>query len=125
MKSAWKYEISLKIWNQFENMRSVWKNEISLKNMKSVWKFKINLKGLPFKVKKRSQPTLEISNFTNAFRHYGTSGGVNVSTMSANSLHRDGMMLESSANAGSSGYTRVFVNGSDGIKAKIAAVSEL
>ena len=80
---------------------------------------------IPFKVKKRSQPTLDISNYSNAFRHYGTSGGSNVSTMSANTLHRDGMMLESSANAGSSGYTRVFVDGSDGLKAVVAANSEL
>ena len=78
-----------------------------------------------FKVKKRTQPTLDISNYTNAFRHYGNSGGSNVSTMSANSLHRDGMMLESSANAGTAGYTRVFVDGSDGLKAVIAASSEL
>ena len=79
---------------------------------------------IPFKVKKRAQPTLDISNFTNAFRAYGTGGGVNVSTMSANSLHRDGMMLESSGNPGSSGHTRIFVT-DGGLKAKVAVSAEL
>ena len=80
---------------------------------------------IPFKVKKRAQPTLDVSNFTNAFRHYGNSGGANASTLSANSLHRDGMLLSATANAGNAGFTRVFVDGSDGLKALVAASSEL
>jgi len=79
---------------------------------------------VPFKVKKRSQPTLDISNYTNAFRAYGTSGGVNVSTMSANALHRDGMLLEKAGNPGSSGHTRLY-DASGGLKALVAASSEL
>ena len=79
---------------------------------------------IPFKVKKRAQPTLDISNFTNAFRAYGTSGGVNVSTMSANALDRDRMMLEASGNPGSSGHTRIFVT-DGGLKAKVAVSAEL
>ena len=80
---------------------------------------------IPFKVKKRSQPTLDISDFSNAFRMYGSGGGVNASTLSANSLHRDGMLLEAAANAGTAGYTRIFVTESGGVKAKVAANSEL
>ena len=78
-----------------------------------------------FHVKKRAQPTLDISSFTNAFRMYGTSGGVNVSTLATNTLHRDGMLLEQTGNPGSSGFTRTFVNGSDGTKALVAASAEL
>lgn len=80
---------------------------------------------ISFKVHKRSQPTLEISNFNNAFRHYGSSGGANANTLSANTLHRDGMMLEQSVNAGTAGFTRVFVSNSDGIKALVAANAEI
>ena len=80
---------------------------------------------IKFHQKKRTQPTLEISNYTNAFRFYGSGGGTNVSTMSANTLHRDGMLLEQSGNAGTAGFTRVFVDGSDGLKALVAASSEL
>ena len=80
---------------------------------------------IPFKVKKRTQPTLDISNYSNAFRHYGVSGGANASTLSINSIHRDGMLLQATANAGSVGFTRVFVNGSDGLKALVAASSEI
>ena len=80
---------------------------------------------IPFKVAKRAQPTLEISNFTNAFRIFGSSGGNNVSTLTANTLHRDGMMLEASVNSGTAGYARVFVNNSDGIKALVAALAEI
>ena len=80
---------------------------------------------IPFKVKKRSQPTLDVSNFTNAFRHYGNEGGANASTLLTNSLHRDGMLLYATGNAGTAGFTRTFVNGSDGIKALVAASSEL
>ena len=79
---------------------------------------------VPFKVKKRSQPTLDISDYTNAFRAYGTGGGVNVSTMSANALHRDGMLLEKAGNPGSSGHTRLY-DASGGLKALVAASSEL
>ena len=80
---------------------------------------------VPFKVKKRAQPTLEISDFSNAFRLYGNSGGNNTNTLSANTLHRDGMMLEAAVNSGDAGYARIFVSGSDGLKALVAAVSEL
>ena len=78
-----------------------------------------------FHQKKRTQPTLEISDFTNAFRFYGSGGGVNANTMTANTLHRDGMLLEQTGNAGIAGFTRVFVDGSDGLKALVAASSEL
>jgi len=77
-----------------------------------------------FHQKKRTQPTLEISNYTNAFRFYGSGGGVNASTMSANTLHRDGMLLEQSGNAGTAGFTRVFVT-NNGLKALVAASAEL
>ena len=80
---------------------------------------------IPFKVPKRSQPTLEISSFSNAFRMYGSSGGNNANTLSANTLHRDGMMLEVAVNSGTAGYARVFVSNSDGIKALVAALAEL
>tara|TARA_R100001079_G_C4433778_1_gene145412 strand:+ start:42 stop:1205 length:1164 start_codon:yes stop_codon:yes gene_type:complete len=78
-----------------------------------------------FHVKKRSQPTLEVSDFTNAFRAYGTGGGVNVSTLGTNTLHRDGMLLEKSGNPGSVGFVRTFVDGSDGLKAIVAASAEI
>ena len=80
---------------------------------------------IKFHVKKRTQPTLDVSNFTNAFRFYGTGGGVNASTMGTNTLHRDGMLLEQSGNAGSNGFTRTFADGSDGLKAIVAASAEL
>ena len=84
-----------------------------------------SLTWIKFHVKKRTQPTLDVSNFTNAFRMYGTGGGVNVSTLGTNTLHRDGMLLEQSGNAGSSGFTRTFTDGSDGLKAIVAASAEL
>ena len=79
---------------------------------------------VPFKVKKRAQPTLEISNYTNAFRFYGSGGGVNVSTMTANSLHRDGMLLEASGNAGTAGFTRLY-DANNSLKALVAVSAEL
>ena len=78
-----------------------------------------------FKVKKRAQPTLLVSDFNNAFRMYGNSGGNNANTLTANTLHRDGMMLQASVNSGNAGYTRIFVDGSDGLKAVVAARAEL
>ena len=77
-----------------------------------------------FKVKKRTQPTLEISNYTNAFRHYGTGGGSNASTLTVNTLHRDGMLLQGGGNAGGSGFTRLFTT-NNGLKALVAASAEL
>ena len=80
---------------------------------------------IKFHVKKRAQPTLDISDFTNAFRAYGTGGGVNVSTLGTNTLHRDGMLLEKAGNPGATGFVRTFVDGSDGLKAIVAASAEL
>tara|TARA_B100000963_G_scaffold357124_1_gene378618 strand:+ start:622 stop:1656 length:1035 start_codon:yes stop_codon:yes gene_type:complete len=77
-----------------------------------------------FKEKKRAQPTLEISNYTNAFRLYGSGGGVNVSTMTANSLQRDGMLLEVSGNAGTAGFTRLYTT-NNGLKALVAVSAEI
>ena len=80
---------------------------------------------IPFKIQKRAQPTLEISNFTNAFRAYGVGGGVNANTLGLNTIHRDGMLTEQSGNPGSVGFTRVFTDDSDGNKALVAALAEL
>ena len=79
---------------------------------------------IPFKVKKRTQPTLDISNYSNAFRIYGNSGGNNVDTLSANTLHRDGMQLEASVDSGNAGYARLYAT-SNSLKALVAADSEL
>jgi len=78
---------------------------------------------ISFKVKKRTQPTLDISNYSNAFRLYGNSGGNNTDTLSANTLHRDGMQLEASVNSGNAGYTRLYAT-SNSLKALVAADSD-
>jgi hypothetical protein len=80
---------------------------------------------IPFKIQKRAQPTLEISNFTNAFRAYGIGGGVNANTMGLNTIHRDGMLTEQAGNPGNVGFTRVFTDNSDGNKALVAALAEI
>ena len=72
----------------------------------------------------RATPTLDVSNYTNAFRAYGSSG-VNHSTVQLNTGCKDTLLLQASGDSGTAGYLRIFSDGTDGLKAKIAATAEL
>ena len=71
----------------------------------------------------RATPTLDISNYTNAFRAYGSSG-VNHSTVSLNTGCTDTIMLQANGDSGTAGYLRLFAQ-DGGQRAKIAVNAEL
>jgi len=71
----------------------------------------------------RATPTLDVSNYTNAFRAYGSSG-VNHSTVQLNTGCTDTMLLQATGDSGTAGYLRVF-NQDGGLRAKIAANAEI
>ena len=71
----------------------------------------------------RATPTLDVSNYTNAFRAYGSSG-VNHSTVQLNTGCTDTILLQASGDSGTAGYLRVF-DQDGGQRAKIAVNAEL
>tara|TARA_Y100001938_G_scaffold75149_1_gene104130 strand:- start:216 stop:1364 length:1149 start_codon:yes stop_codon:yes gene_type:complete len=57
----------------------------------------------------RATPTVEVSNFTNAFRAYGTSGGVNVNTLSITGESRNNrIFIEQAGNPGTVASLRCY-----------------
>ena len=72
----------------------------------------------------RATPTLDVSNYTNAFTAYGQSGVMH-NTVQLNTGCKDTLLLQASGNSGTAGYLRLYADGSDGLKAKIAATAEL
>jgi hypothetical protein len=71
----------------------------------------------------RATPTLDVSNYTDAFRAYGSSG-VNHSTVSLNTGCTDTIMLQANGDSGTAGYLRLYAQ-DGGLRAKIAVNAEL
>ena len=82
---------------------------------------------LRFPVEMRKEPDFICSNFSNAFRIYGTTGGRNVSTLTVNTGvgSTKAIMIEcSGGTSGSQSFVRVY-NANSGVYATIAADAEL
>tara|TARA_B100000085_G_C18534435_1_gene509357 strand:+ start:373 stop:1542 length:1170 start_codon:yes stop_codon:yes gene_type:complete len=83
--------------------------------------------NLRFPVEMRVEPDFVCSNFSNAFRIYGTSGGRNVSTLTVNTGvgHTKAIMIEcSGGTSGQRAFVRIF-NANSGVYATIAANAEI
>ena len=80
-----------------------------------------------FPVEMRATPSLEVSNFSNAFRVYGSGGGRNVSTVSSSTPSKSTKLMHLTVAGGSSGdlaYLRIY-SANSGVYATIAATAEL
>ena len=80
-----------------------------------------------FPVEMRAIPTLEVSDFSNAFRVYGSGSGRNVSTVTSNTGSNSTKMMHITVAGGSSGniaFLRIYAANS-GTYATIAALAEL
>ena len=72
----------------------------------------------------RTTPTMEVSNWTDAFRAYGSNGGVNVSTLALNAETRNNrIFINQSGNPGM-GNLRVY-GANSGVYGKLAFTAEL
>ena len=73
----------------------------------------------------RATPTMEVSNWTNAFRAYGPSGGVNVSTLALNGETRNNrILINQTGQPGTGAVLRVY-GANSGEYGKLAFKSEL
>ena len=80
-----------------------------------------------FPVEMRATPSLEVSNFSNAFRVYGSGGGRNVSTVTSNTGSNSTKLMHITVSGGSSGdlaFLRIYAANS-GVYATLAATAEL
>ena len=83
--------------------------------------------NLRFPVEMRAEPSLVVSNFSNAFRIYGSSGGRNVNTLSLNTgvgSNKAVQITSAGGTSGSVGFVRVY-GASGGAYATIAVSSEV
>tara|TARA_R100001443_G_scaffold113780_1_gene128962 strand:- start:47 stop:1066 length:1020 start_codon:yes stop_codon:yes gene_type:complete len=72
----------------------------------------------------RTTPSMEVSNWTNAFRAYGSSGGVNVSTLALNSETRNNRVFVNQSGNPGVGNLRVY-DANSGVYGKLAFIAEL
>ena len=72
----------------------------------------------------RTTPTMEVSNWTDAFRAYGSSGGVNVSTLTLLSETRYNRVFVYSTGTPGVGGLRVY-DANSGVYGKLAFIAEL
>ena len=80
-----------------------------------------------FPVEMRATPSLEVSNFSQAFRVYGSGSGRNVSTVSSSTPSLSTKVMHLTVAGGSTGnlaYLRIYASNS-GVYATIAATAEL
>ena len=80
-----------------------------------------------FQPEMRATPSLEVSNFSNAFRVYGSGGGRNVSTVTSNTGSNSTKLMHITVSGGSSGdlaFLRIYAANS-GVYATLAATAEL
>ena len=73
----------------------------------------------------RATPTMEVSNWTNAFRAYGPSGGINVSTLALNSESRNNRVLVNQVGNPGAGATLRVYDADSGVYGKLAFTAEI